>query len=212
METVQIEAKIRDTKISANAVRKLNAVPAVVYGKGEEASSIQIEYQTFRKAFLKAGHSQICELVINGKSKPVIIKEVQIDPMTGKATHADLMYLNLKEEMTAEVPLEFTGVSLAVKDHGGIFTTVKHEVEVKCLPTNLPHSITVDISSMDEVGASLHVSDIVTPKGVTIVTDAEEVVATVSAPKEEEAAAPAAEAAPAAAATPAAAPAKAEGK
>lgn len=215
METVIIDAKMRDTKHKANSIRNSKMLPGVFYGKGVESLPVQVDYQVFRKAFIKGGYSQIMDLNVDGGKKfKVLVHDVQFNPITGAITHVDFKNVNLKEEITTEVPVEITGVSLAVKDLGGILTTVKHELMVKCLPMDLPHSIVVDVSTLVDFQSAIHVKDIVVPKGVTITDDEDDVVITVSAPRAEEeaAAAPASGIEGTAAAVPAEGAAAAEGE
>lgn len=186
MDTVLIEAKMRDPKLNANTLRRNKAIPGVFYGKGKESLALQVDYQPFRKAFIKGGYSQLMDLDVDGKKFKVLVHDVQFDPITGAINHVDFINVNLKEEITTEVPVEVVGIAPAVKDHGGILTTVKHELTVKCLPMDLPHSIQVDVSTLADFSSAIHVKDVVLPKGVTITDDKDDVVITVSAPKEEE--------------------------
>lgn len=206
MDTVIIDAKKRDTKKSSNSLRKAKIVPAVFYGKGIESLPLELDYQQIRKAYLKGGHSSIMDLNVDGKKFKVLIHDIQMDPLTGAINHVDFINVNLKEEITTEVPVEIVGVSPAIKDLGGVLTTVKHELEVKCLPMDLPHAIQVDISTLVDFSSSIHVKDIKVPKGVVLTDDPEVVVLTVSAPRVEEEAAPATEVAPVEGAAAAAAP------
>ena len=186
MDTVLMDAKLRDPKLSSNTLRRNKQIPGVFYGKGKESLALQVEYQMFRKAFIKGGYSQIMDLDVEGKKFKVLVHDVQFDPITGAITHVDFINVNLKEEITTDVPVEIKGIAPAVKDHGGILTTVKRELTVKCLPMDLPHSIIVDVTVLLEFSQAIHVKDIELPKGVVITDDADDVVITVSAPKEEE--------------------------
>jgi large subunit ribosomal protein L25 len=186
MDTVLMDAKLRDPKLSSNTLRRNKQIPGVFYGKGKESLALQVEYQVFRKAFIKGGYSQILDLDVEGKKFKVLVHDVQFDPITGAITHVDFLNINLKEEITTDVPVEVKGIAPAVKDHGGILTTVKRELTVRCLPMDLPHSIVVDVSGLLEFSQAIHVKDIELPKGVVITDEADDVVITVSAPKEEE--------------------------
>lgn len=187
METVELDAKSRDTKVHARNLLKMKLLPAVFYGKGEQSVTIQMDYQVFRKVFIKAGSNSLVDLNVDGKKKgKVLIHDIQYNPLTGTMTHVDFLHVNMKEEITTMVPVELTGVSTAVKDDGGILTTVKHEIEVKCLPSDIPHNIQIDISTLVDFIHPIHVSDLVVPKGVAILDNPEDVVVTVSAPRKEE--------------------------
>jgi large subunit ribosomal protein L25 len=187
METVQLEAHSRDSKNSAKNLRKVSQIPAVFYGKGEKAMSLQMDYQVFRKVFIKAGTNRVIDLHIDGKKKTqVLVHQVQYYPITGAITHVDFLHVNLNEEVTTHVPVVTTGVAPAAKDLGGILTIVKHELTVRCLPLEIPQNISVDVSTLVQFSNAIHVSDVVVPKGVKLMDHAEDVVVTVSPPRKEE--------------------------
>jgi large subunit ribosomal protein L25 len=187
METIQLEAQTRDLNIKPSQIRKTKLVPGVFYGKNLQPVSLQMPYGIFRKILIKAGTNRVIELHIDGKKKEnVLVHDVQFYPLTGQISHVDFLAVNLTEEVTANVPVEITGVSPAVKDLGGILTTVKHEIEVKCLPMEIPQSIVVDISVITDFAHAIHVKDLQLPSKVKVLDDAEEVVITVSAPRAEE--------------------------
>lgn len=198
MDTLLIEAKVRDTKASPMYLRSVNQIPAVFYGKKQDSVPLTLEYQAFRKVFQKAGRSKIIELIIDGKKKPALIHEVQLNPLSDRVSHVDFKFVNMDEEITARIPLITVGIAPAVKDLGGILTTVKQEVEVRCLPKDLPGSIEIDVSVMDSLHSSIHVKDLKVGAGVKFMTPMEDVVVTISQAKEEVEAAPVAAAVPAA--------------
>lgn len=220
MDSIVLEVQTRDTKVSPLYLRKNRKIPAIYYGHKEKNMVLQMDYQSFRKAFKRAGRSQIVELLVEGKKKPVLIHEVQFNPITDEIFHVDFIHVNMDEEITAKIPVEIIGVAPAVKNFGGILTTLKHEIEVRCFPANLPHSIQVDVSGLEQIHSSVHLKDLVVDKSVKVHGNPDDVVVTVSqikiveeAPKAEavpvESAAPAAEGAQAAAeggTAPAAAP------
>ncbi len=186
METVELSAHVRDLKVTARNLRKNKIIPAVIYGHNEESSSLQLEYQEFRKAFMKAGKNQIITLTIDGKKKaPVLVHEIQFHPLTGTIDHVDFLHVNLKVEVTTQVPVEVVGVSPAVKNFGGILNVVKHQLTVRCLPLDLPQSIQVDVSKLESLGVALHISDLELPKGVMALDPADATVVTVNAAKVE---------------------------
>lgn len=202
METITLEAKSRDIKVSPMFLRKNRRIPAVFYGHKENSLTVDVDYQEFRKAFKKAGSNQVVELVIDGKKKPVLIHEVQYNPLTDNVDHIDFLHVNMNEEITANIPVVLTGIAPAVKNFGGILTTLKHEVEVRCLPTHLPQSIEVDVSTLEQLHSAVHVKDLKLSAQVKVHGSPDDVVVTVVAPKlvEEDALpqAPTEEAAPAA--------------
>jgi len=126
METIKLEVTTRESNLSAKQLRDSKFVPCVYYGKGEKNLSLQAEYQPLRQVYLKAGHSSLVELNIDGKTKKkVLIQDIQVHPLTLKIEHIDFMHVNLKEEITTSIPIEVVGVSLAVKDFGGVMNIVQ---------------------------------------------------------------------------------------
>ncbi len=198
MELIALEAHVRDPKVSPLYLRKSRQVPGIFYGAGEENISLQMDYQTFRKVYMKAGSNQVVELNVDGKKKTVLIHDVQFNPLTDMFDHVDFKHVNMNKEITALIPIETIGISPAVKDLGGVLMTLKHELEVKCLPKDLPALLQVDISGLAELHSSIYVRDVSVPGNVVLTEDPESVVLTISAPRAEETTVPAA-AAPAAA-------------
>ncbi|MBU0727377.1 50S ribosomal protein L25 [Patescibacteria group bacterium] len=172
---------------TAKEARNANRIPMIYYGKGVEPVNFSANYQDFRRLYIKAGKSTIITLVNEKNEKfPVLVHEIQYDPISDNMIHIDLMAVNLNKSITTEVPLVFTGVAPAVKDEGGILVTSKDRVAVECLPKDLVHEIEVDISSLVDFNTSITIGDIQVPAGITI-TDAEDInVVTVSAPRAEE--------------------------
>lgn len=186
MEKIQLEALPRPA-YSVEKLRKEGSIPAIIYGHGKKTEHLAVSFSAFDKAFRKAGESTLIDLKVDGKSKNVIIQDVQRHYLTGKYIHADFYEVSMTEKMTASVPLEFVGVSQAVKASGGTLVTVLHEVEVECLPADLPHNFVVDISGLNTFEDSIHVKDIKAGDKVTILTDHEEMVAKVNPPRDVEA-------------------------
>lgn len=192
METVTLEAHVRDMKVKPGALRSKRLIPAVFYGKKEQTMPLQLDYQAFRKVYVKTGSTQVIDLHIDGKKKThVLVHEIQFHPLTGAIHHVDLLHVNLSEEVTTSVPVEITGISPAVKDFGGILTTVKHDIKLRCLPMDIPHSIQVDVSLLTTLGSAVHVKELNIAKNVHVLDNPDDAVVTVSAPRVEEEAVPA---------------------
>lgn len=190
MEKVKLEVQTRDLKAAADALRSSKLIPAVFYGKGEKNMNLQVDYQTFRRLYMHSG-SQLIDLVIDGQTnKKALVHDIQFDPISGKITHVDFLRVSLKEAITTEVALELVGTAPAVKDLGGILNQVKDSLEIKCLPTDIPNVIEVDISGLVDFHTAIHVSEVNVPKEVTVLDGEDEVVAIVNAPRVEEEAAP----------------------
>jgi len=187
METLQLAAQSRDMAVAVKRLRKERLIPAIFYGKGVKNVPLQVKYGDFRRVYLKAGENKIIDLDIDGKKKvKVLVHDVQFYPLTGAINHVDFINVNLNEEVTTHVPIVVEGVSLAVKDLQGVLTMVKHEINVRCLPNDIPEAIKVDISSLVDFSKSIHVSDLVLPKGVKVLDNLKDVVVTVTAPRKEE--------------------------
>jgi large subunit ribosomal protein L25 len=176
-------------KTGSNAAAKLRAekkLPAVVYGANKEATPVTLDMAAFEKVWEEAGESAIVNLEGVKGVEGVLIQEVAVDPLYGTPVHVDLLAVDANQEIEATVPLVFDGVAPAEKELGGVLVKVSQEVDVRTLPKDLPHEITIDISSLKTFDDVIRVKDIALPTGVTIVGDAEETVVLVQAQKEEE--------------------------
>jgi len=186
MDSIVLDVQTRDKSIKAKDLLANNLLPIEYYGKGVENQSFQVDYQTFRRLFKKAGSNTIIELN-TGAGKPllVLVHDVSYHPATDRFTHVDVINVRMGEKLHTKVPLEFVGMAPAVKELGGVFTAHMHEIEVECLPKDLIHSIEVDISSIVDFHSYVRVQDLVVPSTVVILHEPEDVVANVSAPKVE---------------------------
>ena len=214
MDMVQLSTTARDTTITSRKARRGGNVPCVVYGNKTENISFQCEVVALTKAYTKAGESTLVELDVNGKKVPVLFHDVKFDPVSDVISHVDFYAVDMNKEVEADVAIHFEGESPAVKE-GGILVTAMDAVTVRCLPKNLPHNLPADLSKLVAMDSQLTVADLAVPSGVTIVNEADAVIALVQEPRPEEVEeAPAADAAAAGAAAPAdgAAPAAAEGE
>jgi large subunit ribosomal protein L25 len=188
MEKVELKAKMRDVfGKKTNKGRKSGLIPAVVYGRGVESVSLWVNTLDFRRLLKKSGESTMIGLEIDGKNgRNVIIYEIQRDPVTDSIIHIDFFQVRMDEEIETEVELEFIGEALAVRDLGGVLVRNMDEIEVKCLPGDLPSRINVDISVLNTFEDRICVKDLKIPEKVKIELDPETVVALVSAPRSEE--------------------------
>ncbi|MBY0538819.1 50S ribosomal protein L25 [Patescibacteria group bacterium] len=169
----------------AQALRKEGLMPAVIYGPKQEALPVEMNQREFAKVLEKAGESTVISLSVDGEAHNVLIHEVDYDPVTSVARHADFYAIVKGQKVKVDIELEFVGESLAVKQ-GGNLVKALHELEVEADPMNLPHDLKVDISVLAELNSHILAKDIPLPAGVTLVTGADEVVATVVEAKEEE--------------------------
>ena len=182
-------------EVGRNAVKKIKAagfVPAVIYGAKDAAQNLQIVERELAQLLGHAtSESVLVEVNIKeGGTRTALISEVQHHPVSGAILHVDLHAISMDELLTVEVNVETTGEPAGVTTGGGILEVTLRTVEIECLPGDLPESISVDVSNL-QIGDSLHVRDLVLPKGVTVLNDAELTVAHVAPPTvEEEPAAP----------------------
>ena len=180
-------------------LRKSGRVPAVVFGHGLDSIPVSLEAHEFDHIRRTVHSNTIIELKIDGKDQHrVMVHGIQIDPRTRRLLHVDLFELKSGEEVTVEVPLHAVGESFAVARLGGTLLHNIDHIRVRSLPENLPESLEYSIESLKDFDVAIHLRDIPMPEGVTLLSDADEVVAKVAAPKVEEVApvAEAAEAAP----------------
>ncbi len=190
MDMIPLSVSARDAQKTAKQLRTSGHVPCVVYGNEVENMSLQATAKDLHKAFQKAGESTLVELEMEGKKIPVLFKDISFHPVSGAEMHADFYAVNMKEEIETGVPIQFEGESPAVKDFSAILVTAQDEVTVRCLPSNLPHALTVNLEKLKEFGDVITVADLTLPNGVTITNSADTVLATVQQPREEEVIAP----------------------
>lgn len=183
--TINIKAEKREKLGKLKALREAGFLPAVFYGHKKEATPIQIKKSDFIKAWKNAGESTVINLNTPNGDVEALIHEVDFDPVTGEPRHADFYVFEKGHKVEISVPLEFIGVSPAVKDLGGVLMKIMHELKVKAEPSNLPHQIEVDISPITELEGQILAKDLSLPKGVELMENPEEVVATVATPKAE---------------------------
>jgi large subunit ribosomal protein L25 len=170
--------------------RKSGLVPAVLYGKGVENQSLWIKELDFSRLLGKVGESSMLSLEIEGRDnqlgRNVIIYEIQRDSLSDKIIHADFFQVKMDEEIETEVELEYVGQSPAVLEQGGVLVKNMDEIEVKCLPADLPSKIEVDISGLKSFDDYIYVKDLKISKKIKISLDPETVLALVTPPRSEE--------------------------
>ncbi len=169
-------------------LRGQGLVPGVIYGKGVEPLPVAVNQRELAKLLhVKGGeHSLVTLRIEDGASweKPALIQGVQHDPVDGRILHVDFHTIVLTERLKVKVPLVLTGEPVGVKQEGGILEQFLRDIEVECLPANIPAQVAFDISQL-KIGATVHVKDLVPPAEAKITSDGEGVVASVQAPKEE---------------------------
>lgn len=167
-------------------LRRKQIIPAVVYGHGIPSATVQIERLAFQKVWRQAGSSSLVDLVVDQQPPvKVLIQDVDHHPTKNVINHVDFYRVKMTEKLETDIELNFIGESAAVKEQGGVLIRSLDKVKVECLPGDLVHSIDVDISGLKNFEDRIHVSDIVVPKGITIMDKADEVVASVTPPRSE---------------------------
>lgn len=141
-------------------LRSSGRLPATVYGHEVQPASIEVDARAFRHVHATAGDTQLVDLVLDGaRPRPVLIHTTQIDPRRNTALHVEFYQANLREKLTAHVPIHVVGEAPATR-HGLVLLSNMDTLEVECLPTDTPAVIDIDISGLEEVGQAIHVRDL----------------------------------------------------
>ncbi|MBS4031878.1 MAG: 50S ribosomal protein L25/general stress protein Ctc [Clostridiales bacterium] len=183
MERMQVQAKPRTTS-SKGQLKKLRSeglVPGIVYGKDTEATAVAVQSKDIHTIIHSAsGANTLVDLAVGGKTETVIIKELERDILLqDRFTHVDFLQISLKDKLEVQVPVVLTGEAPGVKD-GGIVQQSLREVALKCLPTEIPDQVELDISNLG-MGETLTVGDLNVPAGSEFISDAHEAVVTIVA-------------------------------
>jgi large subunit ribosomal protein L25 len=189
MATYVLQGKVREQtgKGAARRARRSGMIPGVVYGEGEASISFEANGDDFQAMIHTAsGENVIVDLKLEGDDteRKAIIRDIQRDPVSGEVLHFDLHHISLTEKVTVDVPIVVSGIPVGVKDFGGILEHILREVEVECLPTEIPTNIEIDVSSL-KIGDSIHVGEL-SVENVEILSDKERAIVTVVPPVVEE--------------------------
>ncbi len=187
-EIFNVEAEARETfgKNAARRLRHSGRIPAVVYGGGGPSIPLMVDPKMIlRVLHSEAGHNSIFTLEIPGKAPArVMLREWQWEPIRGGLLHVDMVRIARDEKLRVRIPIQMTGEPQGVKVQGGILEFILREVEVECLPDDIPEHITVDVTEL-MIGRNLRVSDLPVAEKVKILADPARVVAHVLPPKTE---------------------------
>lgn len=168
-------------------LRKEGVLPANIYGKKVKSLAIQIPMNEFEKVYKEAGETGIIEIAVDSSKRPVLINNVQVHPVTDIPIHVDFLQIDLKEKVTADVPVDLIGESPAEKSGLGTVVQQINEIEVEALPTDLPEKFEVDLSKLTKVDMAVLVKDLdVDKKKVEIKSDVEQILVKVEPPRKEE--------------------------
>ncbi|MEL6456911.1 MAG: 50S ribosomal protein L25/general stress protein Ctc [Cyanobacteria bacterium J06621_15] len=181
-----VECQKRPEGSKTKALRRSGEIPANLYGhKGTESVSLVVNAKTVERLLRKASvNNTLIDLKIGDIpwEGQTLLREVQTHPATGKPYHLSFFAVAGHGKMTVEVPFNFIGEAIGVKQEGGILDTVITQMQLNCLPENIPDSIDIDVSNL-KVGDNLHVNEIVLPKGVSLTAESEELVVSVLPPQ-----------------------------
>lgn len=190
---LNLKAKIREnedktTRKKAKVLRKKGFLPAVIYGPKLKAIPLEVELKEFEKVYQEAGESSLINLQLPEikKEYPVLIHEIQKNPLLDRPIHIDFYQASLTEEVEAKVPLIFEGTPPAIKELGGTLVKNFSELEIKALPQNLPKEIKIEIKSLKTFEDKILIKDLKIAKEIKILKEADEIVAWVAPPEKVE--------------------------
>ena len=171
---IEIKANVRDTKGTgaSRRLRKNGSIPGIVYGNKKDAVSITLDGKDLSLKFKKeAFHASILSLNLDGKKESVLLRDYQLEPVKSTLLHVDFQRINENEKIHVKVPFHFINEDIAkgVKLDGGVITHIITEVDIACLPKDLPQFIEVDLTDLG-LGHSIHLSEIKLPEGIELTT------------------------------------------
>ena len=193
-----VSAVAREGKFNKNAARRVRAqgkIPAVVYGAAQPAVAVEVDPKQIQRILhSEAGHNSIFDLQVGGDTAKAMIVDWQYEPIKGKLIHIDFKRIALDKPIRVEVPIQLTGTAVGVKTQGGILDQTLREIELECLPADIPTHIDLDVSELT-FGMVLRVSDLAHTGSLRFLTPEDTPVAHITSVKEEVVATPEAEAA-----------------
>lgn len=161
-------------------IRREGFIPGNIYGKGLESLPVQVPEKEFKAIYSQVHETGLVDIAVGDETRPVLIKHLELEPLTNKVLHADFYQVNLKEKITSMISLIIVGEAKAVTDKVGLLLPTLSEVEVEALPEDLPEHIEVNVENLAEVDSQITVGDLKAPSGVTILTEPEQVVVKIS--------------------------------
>lgn len=179
--TLQAERRVVIGK-QVKALRRSGKLPAVIYGYKLEPLPIMLDQKEASRVIERSSGSALIVVQVDGEKHYTLVREKQRNPILGTLRHVDFQAVSLTEKVRANVPLHFSGEAPAVENYFGVIVTNIEQMEVECLPRELPERFEVDLSSLEEIGDSIHLRDLVMPKGVEALGDPEAVIVLVTAP------------------------------
>jgi len=186
VEEVTLQAERRKViGKQVNALRRTGKLPAVIYGRRLESLPIMLDQKEASRVVDHTSGSALIVVEVDGEKHYTLVREKQRNPILGTLRHVDFQAVSLTEKVRANVPVHFIGEAPAVDTYLGIVVANIEQIEVESLPRALPERFNVDLSSLEEIGDTIHVRDLVMPKGVEVLIDADTIVVLVTAPVSE---------------------------
>jgi large subunit ribosomal protein L25 len=174
---LQLKASTRE--LLGKRARRLHGqgkLAAVVYGHNATPTPLVLDRLEFQKVFVKSGRTHLVDLVVDGKTERVLVREIQTHPRRLGPIHVDFYQVNLEEKITVEVPVHLVGESAAVKRGDADVLQPIHALRVECLPSDIPEAFEVDLTLLEEIESEFRIADLKVPKGVTVLLDPEELI------------------------------------
>ena len=177
------QLKAEERKVLGKKVKKLRRegfLPGNVYGKGLNSFALQVKLTDFESVYKEAGDTGLIDLSYDGKTKPVLVKNLQRNFANHTVLHVDFYQVNMKEKVKATVPVVLVGEAKAVTDKIGLLLQNLTDVEVESLPDSLPENVEINVEHLAEIGDQITVADLKTPEGVEVLTDPSQTIAKVN--------------------------------
>ena len=186
MKGLELDASKREvTGKKVRFLRRQGLTPANIYGRGLSSMALQVDTKSLKQMLAHAGGTDLISLNVGDSKKPlkVLLREVQKNPLSDELFHVEFYQVKMEEKIKVDVPLEFVGEAPVLKHKNIALLRVLDSLHIEALPDDLPHSIEVDLSVLQENDQAIYVKDLVLPKGVELHTDPEEMVIKVTEAK-----------------------------
>ena len=177
---ISIERRHDVGKGFARRTRMAGRIPGVVYGPEIDPISVAVEERAFRASMKTATSSSILNLNLDGKETKAVVRDMQRDPITNRVIHVDFHAISMNRPINVSIPIHFTGTPIGVKVDGGIMQTTMRELDISCLPANIPDQVEIDVSELS-IGDSIHVDDLEL-ENVNILVELRRTIVVISAP------------------------------
>lgn len=187
--TIEVEQRPVEGTNANRRLRRSGHIPAVVYGAGKETVPIQVDRKSFLDLLKKSGSEHplfLLKLAGTSQERHAMVRQLQIDPESRQVIHIDFQRVLMTEKIRVQVPIELKGTAYGVKVEGGVLDFMTREIEVECLPGDIPKGLELDVTEL-HVGQHVEVKDLQLPEGVTLVGDADRVIASLTHARAEEA-------------------------